>query len=271
MKPSGITTVTRWSDHLLATDDDLVAGECAVALTYNRHPHVVMMATPADLPELGVGFSLSEGLARHPDEIVAARVIEREQGVELALTVSADCLQRVEDRRRNLVGRTGCGLCGAESLEQVLDPPPPVGHTLRVTHAAIQSAVAGLVKHQPLQAATGAVHCAAWSDVDGGVVAAREDVGRHNALDKLVGWRAAAGTAAVAGFVVVSSRASYEMVYKCAMAGVELLVAVSAPTTLAIEFARHCGMTLVGFARPGRHNLYTHPERVSEGSPEDAR
>ncbi len=264
MKPTGVTDVTRWNDGQLEADEDLVAGECAVAITYNRHPHVVMMATPTNLDELGLGFSLAEGLARQAGDIRASRVIEREGGLELALTVTPDCFERVQGQRRNLSGRTGCGLCGAESLEQVMRPPSPVGDTLRVTHRALQRGVAALSAQQPLQAATGAVHCAAWCTPGGDILAAREDVGRHNALDKLLGWRAGAGDAAGMGFVVVTSRASYEMVQKCAMAGVELLVAVSAPTTLAIAFARHCNLTLAGFARPGRHNLYTGSSRIVE-------
>jgi FdhD protein len=163
-----------------------------------------------------------------------------------------------------MAGRTGCGLCGAENIEQALRYPPPVGHTLELTHAALQRAVAALDRHQPLQADTGATHGAAWCTPHGQVQLLREDVGRHNALDKLIGGLFRGGVEPSDGFALVSSRASYEMVYKAAAAGIELLVAVSAPTTLAVEFAERSGMTLVGFARPGRQNVYTFEERITD-------
>jgi len=164
-----------------------------------------------------------------------------------------------------MAGRTGCGLCGAENIEQALRCPPPVRRTLAVRHAALQRAVGGLHRHQPLQADTGATHGAAWCSPDGEVLQLREDVGRHNALDKLIGSLLRGGFDPAAGFALVSSRASYEMVYKTAAVGIELLAAVSAPTTLALEFAERCGVTLVGFARPGRHNVYTFADRMVDG------
>lgn len=252
----------RWSGGECCADHDVIAGETAVAISYNRRAHVVMMATAADLEDFALGFSLAEGIIRGADELLSVRVLERAQGLELALSVSADAQARLAGQRRNLTGRTGCGLCGAETLEQALRYPAPVGRSLEVSHTALQRALAALGGQQPLQAATGAVHCAAWCNPAGDILAAREDVGRHNALDKLIGHLAAGGHSARSGFVLVSSRASYEMVSKAAGAGIELLVAVSAPTTLAVEFALHCGMTLVGFARAGRHNVYTHPERL---------
>jgi FdhD protein len=262
MSGSGLSAVQRWSGGEYQPDQDVIAGETAVALSYNRQAHVVMMATAADLEDFALGFSLSEGIVRHAGEVLAVRVLEREQGLELAITVAEEARQRLDGQRRNLTGRTGCGLCGAETLQQAVRYPSPLGHTLQVSHAALQRALAALPGQQPLQAATGAVHCAAWCSPGGDIVAAREDVGRHNALDKLIGHLAASGQVGQQGFVLVSSRASYEMVSKTAAAGIELMMAVSAPTTLAIEFARHCGMTLVGFARIGRHNVYTHPERL---------
>ena len=161
-----------------------------------------------------------------------------------------------------MTGRTGCGLCGAERIEQALRYPEAVGNTVRVDDEALQNAVSGLEAHQPLQSVTGASHAAAWCDLSGRVISVREDVGRHNALDKLIGCLAKDGFDPKAGFVFVSSRASYEMVYKAAAVGMELIMAVSAPTTLAVEFAERSGMTLVGFARPGRHNIYSFPERI---------
>ena len=155
------------------------------------------------------------------------------------------------------------GLCGAENIEQALRYPPAVDHSFVVNHAALQQAVTSLNHHQPLQAVTGATHGAAWCAPDGEVIRLREDVGRHNALDKLIGSLSRDNFDPAGGFILVSSRASYEMVYKTAAAGVQLLMAVSAPTTLAVEFAQRSGITLVGFARPGRHNIYTFEERVS--------
>lgn len=254
----------RWTGGECAEDRDRVAAEVAVALTYNRQSHVVMMATPADLEDLGLGFSLSERIIGRPQELLAARVLPRDQGLELAMTVADEALRRVASQRRNLTGRTGCGLCGAESLEQAMRPPRPVARLMEFTHGAIQRATHGLLDPGPVQSATGAVHCAAWCDAQGQVQVVREDVGRHNALDKLIGALNRDGEPPMKGFVVVSSRASYEMVYKAAAAGAEMLVAVSAPTALAIDYAHRSGLTLVGFARPGRHNVYTFPERLND-------
>lgn len=251
-----------WDDGQSRRLDDEVAAEVPVALTYNRRSHVVMMATPTALEDFAIGFSLTEGIIRRPGDVLDMAVLERENGLELALTVNPDCFEHLQEQRRNLVGRTGCGLCGAESLEQAVRAPAAVTGRLSVTPSALQAAVSSLQAHQPLQMLTGAVHGAAWCDAGGEILAAREDVGRHNALDKLIGHLARTGFDPDAGFALVSSRASYEMVYKSAAAGIELLAAVSAPTTLAIDFAQRSGITLVGFARPGRHNVYTFENRI---------
>jgi FdhD protein len=242
-----------------------VASEVPVALTYNRRAHVVMMATPVALDDFALGFSLTEGIVGQSSDLIGVSVIERENGLELAMTVTEACYRGLEKQRRNLVGRTGCGLCGAESLETAIRHPAAVGSSFWVTAAALQSAVLSLNKFQPLQVITGAVHGAAWCNRAGEILVLREDVGRHNALDKLIGHLFRTGFDPTAGFVLVSSRASYEMVYKTAAAGIEMLVAVSAPTTLAIEFARRAGISLVGFARPGRHNVYTFERRIRQG------
>lgn len=242
--------------------EDPIAMEVPVALSYNRVSHVVMMATPADIEELAVGFSITEGLIAGCDDVLALRVIPRRGGLEAAMTVSPECFERLAAQRRNMAGRTGCGLCGAETIEQALRAPLPVPRTLSVDHVAVQRAVAALDGHQPLQADTGAAHGAAWCDADGRILALREDVGRHNALDKLIGSLFRGGFEPGSGFVLVSSRASYEMVYKTSAAGIQLLAAVSAPTALALDFARRADLTLVGFARPGRHNVYTGCGRI---------
>jgi FdhD protein len=244
--------------------EDRIAAEVPVALTYNRVSHVVMMATPSDLEDFGLGFSLTEGLIGRPADLLATRVIPRPGGLELAMTITPEWFDRLATQRRNMAGRTGCGLCGAENIEQALRYPEPLQQTVSVRHAALQRAVAGLDRHQPLQAETGATHGAAWCALDGEVLDLREDVGRHNALDKLVGGLFRRGFDPATGFALVSSRASYEMVYKAAAAGIEVLLAVSAPTTLAVEFAERCGLTLVGFARPGRHNVYSSGDRIQD-------
>jgi FdhD protein len=262
MKALATTTVLRWrADEAPREDEDLIAREVPVALTVNRRSHVVMMATPLDLEAFALGFCLTEGLLTDREELLAVRVIPREDGLELALTVTEEAAERVAGLRRNLTGRTGCGLCGAESLEQAVRRPPALSRTLNLTAEAVQAGLAALASQQPLQAAAGAVHAAAWCAPDGQIRQVKEDVGRHNALDKLIGQLALDGRRAREGFVLVSSRASYEMVLKSAFSGVEALVAVSAPTSLAIELARECGLTLVGFARPGRHNVYAGAER----------
>jgi len=255
--------VVCWEEGQLRCRDDAIAAEVPVALTYNKRSHVVMMVTPAALEDFAIGFSVTEGIIRGPADVLDMAVLEREEGLELALTVSADCFEHLLEQRRNLVGRTGCGLCGAESLEQAVRAPAAVNGRLSVTAAALQTAVQSLQTYQPLQVVTGAVHGAAWCDTAGNILAAREDVGRHNALDKLIGHLLRTEFDPGAGFMLVSSRASYEMVYKTAAAGVELLAAVSAPTTLAIDFALRSGITLVGFARPGRHNVYTFESRIT--------
>lgn len=246
----------------LQSGDDHIATEVPVALTYNRLSHVVMMATPSDLEDFALGFSLTEGLVGSPDDLLSVKVLPREGGVEVAMTITEPWFDRLSTQRRNLTGRTGCGLCGAERIEQALRYPDPVEDSFRVEHDAIQRALSTLQQHQPLQSLTGASHGAAWCNSDGQILLLREDVGRHNALDKLLGALSKQAFDPSSGFLLVSSRASYEMVYKAAVMGVQLLVAVSAPTTLAIEFAERCGLSLVGFARPGRHNIYTFEQRI---------
>ncbi len=251
-----------WTKGDRRNHDDEVALEVPVALTYNKHAHVVMMATPTALEDFAIGFSLTEGIIKRPSDVLGISIVERENGLELAMTVNEKCSSQLAGQRRNLVGRTGCGLCGAESLDQAMRAPAVVASRVSVKSSALQTAIDSLDQHQPLQVVTGAVHGAAWCSTKGEILALREDVGRHNALDKLIGKLSRTGFDPGAGFALVSSRASYEMVYKAAAAGMEVLVAVSAPTTLAIDFAQRSGVTLVGFARPGRHNVYTFEGRI---------
>lgn len=264
MTVSRQVSVLNWENGHLQRRHDEVAAEVPLALTYNKRSHVVMMVTPTALEDFAIGFSLTEGIIKQSSDILDIAIIERENGLEAALTVSEDCYAQLAGQRRNLVGRTGCGLCGAESLDQALRQPAVVSSQVSVTAAALQSAVLSLNAHQPLQVVTGAVHGAAWCDRDGVILALREDVGRHNALDKLIGFLDRTDFDPGAGFVLVSSRASYEMVYKAAAVGMEVLASVSAPTSLAIDFAHRSGISLVGFARPGRHNVYTFESRIRD-------
>ncbi len=253
--------VTRWPEWS-TSQFDAVAEEVAVAISYNGVAHVVMMMTPADLEDFAFGFSLSEGVVAHPSQVHGAEVQRHDGGIELAVTLSNERFALLREARRNLVGRTGCGLCGAESLDQAIRPVPQVVGGVRIEPAAIERALAALDARQPLQGLTGAAHGAAWCDVSGDIVCAREDVGRHNALDKLIGALARSELSRD-GFALVSSRASYEMVSKAARGGMQLLVAVSAPTTLAVQLAEQAGLTLVGFARSGRFSVYSAAWRIA--------
>ncbi len=243
------------------TLEDALAQEVPVALVYNGISHAVMMASPADLEDFALGFSLSEGILAHRHECYDLEVRQEPQGLAVHLTIASQRLAELKARRRSLAGRTGCGLCGTEALEQAIRPIPPV-QAPTLPDAAIQRALAGLAKHQILQAATGATHGAAWCDGLGRIQLVREDVGRHNALDKLIGALSRQDGLEASGFVLVSSRASYEMVHKSASVGIGALVAVSAATALAVEQAQAAGLLLVGFARPGRHLIYHCPKAV---------
>ncbi|KAA1174504.1 formate dehydrogenase accessory sulfurtransferase FdhD [Marinobacter salinexigens] len=238
---------------------DVVAEEVPVALVYNGVSHAVMMATPGDLENFALGFSLTEGILQTPDELFGLDIRSLADGIEVDMHIAGDRFANLKIQRRNLTGRTGCGLCGTDSLAQAIRGIGKVPVAVRPDDQAVQTAVDHLREHQPLQAKTGATHGAAWCSLAGDVLMVREDVGRHNALDKLIGARIAeAGMQAFSkGFVLVSSRASYEMVQKSAQVGIGCLVAVSAPTALAIREAESAGMTLIGFARPGRHVTYT--------------
>ncbi|BES69550.1 formate dehydrogenase accessory sulfurtransferase FdhD [Marinobacter nanhaiticus D15-8W] len=236
--------------------DDVVAEEIPVAMVYNGISHAVMMATPVDLEDFALGFSLSETIVRSLDEVYELELDYGPDGVTAEMTIATERLFALKEQRRNMAGRTGCGLCGTESLAHAIRKIPKVGAHPAISDQAIQAALTELKQHQPLQAQTGATHAAAWCGVDGSIIAVREDVGRHNALDKLIGHRRRTGNTFESGFALISSRASFEMVQKSATVGIGCLVAVSAPTGLAIREARKADMSLIGFARPGRHVIY---------------
>ncbi len=242
--------------------DEVVAEEVAVALVYNGIGHAVMMATPCDLEDFARGFSLTEHIVEQPSEIFDIEVEPVGRGIEVRLEIASQRLAGLQARRRSLAGRTGCGLCGVDSLGAALRPVAALTGLTPVSRSAISRAMEALPEHQLLNKQSGAVHAAGWSDKDGTLLAVREDVGRHNALDKLAGAMAKAGTAAPGGFVVVTSRCSYEMVQKAAAIGAAAIAAVSAPTSLAIETAEQAGMPLVAFVRENRLTAYALAERI---------
>jgi len=235
-----------------------VAEETPVAFTYNRLTHAVMMATPADLEDFAVGFSLSEGIVASADQIEELQVVAAPSGgVELRMWVGPELMAGLERRRRSLAGPTGCGLCGLESLEQAVRAPPLVRPGLRVTAEQVQAAIAAMPPLQALNERTRAVHAAGFWQPGRGIAALREDVGRHNALDKLSGAVARAGLDGGSGIVVMTSRVSVELIQKAAVIGAPVLVAVSAPTLLAIRMAEAAGITLLGVARRDGFEVFT--------------
>lgn len=262
-EPSGDYAVERWSASGASDAVDCVAEEVPVALVYNGISHAVMLATPQDLDDFALGFSLSEGIVGSRRDIYDIEVLARDNGIEVAIEVSSASDAALRSRRRVLAGRTGCGLCGVESLEQAVCRPAPAVQAPPLSPAALERARAELAQMQKLFSRTGAVHGAAWCRADGEVLCVREDVGRHNALDKLIGALAAAGEAFGDGFAVLTSRASYEMACKAAAVGIGAVAAFSAPTGMAVRVAAAAGMTLIGFLRDGRFTAYAHPERIA--------
>jgi len=242
-----------------------IAAEVAVALAYNGAAHAVMLASPADLEDFAVGFSLSEGIVGSLAEIAGVAVAERARGIEVEVLIPEARAAGLAGRQRHLAGRGGCGLCGVGSLAEALRPLPELPATPAFPASAVARAIAALPGMQTVNRETGALHAAAFADRTGALVAVREDVGRHNALDKLAGAVLRAGHDPAGGFVLMTSRLGVELVQKAAMCGFPLLAAISAPTSLAIEFARTCNLTLAAFARPGGFNLYSRPERVAVG------
>lgn len=248
--------------HRLETpEEDWLAEEVPVALVYNGISHVVMMATPKDLEAFALGFSLSEGIIEEPRDIFGIDVLPSCNGIEVQIELSSRRFAGLKERRRAMAGRTGCGVCGVEQLGDLFRPLMPLPFTQQFDLAKLDGALAALKQVQPVGQLTGCTHAAAWIAPEGKLLGGCEDVGRHVALDKLLGVRSGKPEWQ-AGAVLVSSRASYEMVQKAAMCGAEILFAVSAATTLAVEVAERCNLTLVGFSKPGRATVYTHPQRL---------
>ncbi|WP_444813506.1 formate dehydrogenase accessory sulfurtransferase FdhD [Variovorax gracilis] len=264
MPPEGarLAPVVRWRDGRRSEIDDWLTEEVPVALEFNGISHAVMLATPADLGDFALGFGLSEGIFASAADLYDYEVSHSPKGTTVRMEVSARSFAGLKDRRRTLAGRTGCGVCGTESLDQVLRPVPAVASSVSVHARAVARAMREMQTRQALCGATGAVHAAAWCSADGAVHIVREDVGRHNALDKLVGAMAGAAIDSGTGFIAVTSRASVEMVQKAAAVGASMLAAVSAPTLLAVHSAQAAGMSLIGLARQGNLVVYSHADCV---------
>ena len=253
---------SRWMDGAVTHSDETVAEEVPVALVYNGISHAVMLATPADVEELALGFSLSECIVGRAGEIHDLEIVEQSNGIEVHMQLSAERAHALKAHRRTLAGRTGCGLCGTESLNQLEKRAATVQSSAMLGAGALPRALSHLQAMQHLFQLTGAVHAAAWCSFDGSIEFVREDVGRHNALDKLIGALASQRKAFDGGFVLMTSRASYEIVQKAAAVGIAVVAAVSAPTGMAVRVATDSGVTLIGFVRGERHCVYSHPERV---------
>ncbi|WP_230970207.1 formate dehydrogenase accessory sulfurtransferase FdhD [Nitrogeniibacter aestuarii] len=250
----------RWTHGERIDSVECLIEEVPVALVYNGVSHAVMLASPSDLDDFALGFSLAEGILASPDELFDIEIEHGCRGIEVQMRIHGQRFAGLKARRRALAGRTGCGLCGVESLEAAERRLSPVRRGAPVGARAVVEAVEALYEHQELHRATRAAHAAAWATPSGEIVRTREDVGRHNALDKLIGALAREGIDVTSGFAVVTSRASVEMVQKAASAGIGLLAAVSAPTGMAVGQAQLANLTLIGNARHGRLTCYSHPD-----------
>lgn len=260
--------VTKFQNAVASLLQDTVAEEVPVALIYNGVSHAVMMATPLDLEDFALGFSLTEGILNAASDLYSVELISQQNGIELHCEIASECFAKLKEKRRNLVGRTGCGICGSESLEQAMrSPMQNITQKLLVSAQAITQSLRNIVPLQKLQALTGATHASAWVSANGNVLMVREDVGRHNALDKLIGALAKTTHNVSQGYVLTTSRGSYEMVQKIASVGIGMLVAISAPTALAIKIAQQYHITLIGFARNEQLVVYNGAEYIQENQP----
>jgi FdhD protein len=263
--PSPVRSVARtaWRGDVVTRGARAIPEETPVAFSYNRTTYAVMLATPADLEDFAVGFSLTECVVQKADEIEELEIVAVEQGIELRMWLASERADRVSLRQRRLAGPSGCGLCGLESLADAVRTPPHIVSPVRFDASAIHVAMAALPAAQTFNEQTRAVHAAAFWHPERGLVALREDVGRHNALDKLTGALARGGVAVAEGLLLLSSRISVEMVQKAAMLGAPVVVAVSAPTALAVRVAEDAGITLIGIARADGFEVFTHPGRIA--------
>ena len=254
--------VLRMRKGVLSETEDMVVDEQAVALVYNGISHAVMMATPADLEDFALGFSLSEGIIGHAGECYGIEAANGPAGITVEIEIASAAFMGLKERRRTLAGRTGCGLCGVDSLDQVSRPLPALAPARGFHAAGVRRALGDIGPQQALTRLTGAAHAAAWCGMDGELRIVREDVGRHNALDKVIGAMTRAKADPADGFLLITSRVSFEMAQKASLAGVSALVGMSAPTLAAVELADAAGMTLLAFARGSDFVCYTHPRAL---------
>jgi FdhD protein len=269
-----VRTVGRlaWRDNRLSEGTRAIPEETALALTYNGGTYAVMMGTPQNLEDFAVGFSLTEGIVQSSEEISSLEIVDLDDGIELRMWLAEERAARLSERRRHIAGPTGCGLCGIDSIAEAVRPTAVVGNGRGFSPGEIMTAMAGMPPLQPINVETRAVHAAAFWTPAAGIVALREDVGRHNALDKLAGALSLAKTITSEGMVLLTSRVSVEMVQKTAAIGATTMVAVSAPTALAVKIAEAAGITLVAVARSDGFEIFTHSDRIasaaiSQGTP----
>jgi len=260
-----VRTVDRlaWRDARLSDGTRAIPEETALALTYNGGTYAVMMGTPRNLEDFAIGFSLSEGIVQSPEEISSLDIVDLDDGIELRMWLAEEKAARLSDRRRHIAGPTGCGLCGIDSITEAIRPAAIVAKGRSFSPREIMTAMAGIPPLQPINIETRAVHAAAFWTPTAGIVALREDVGRHNALDKLAGALAQAKVSTNEGMVLLTSRVSVEMVQKTAAMGAAVMVAVSAPTALAVRMAEAAGITLVAIARSDGFEVFTHADRIT--------
>ena len=255
--------VEKWdADQRAALCEDDVAEEVPIALEYNGVSHAVMLASPYDLEDFALGFSLSEGILKDRSELYECEIIGGAQGIQVQMQIATERFVTLKGKRRNLTGRTGCGLCGAETLAQAVRRPDAVTGSTSFSATQIYAGMKAMQAKQRLQRYTGATHAAAWMNADGSVDLVREDIGRHNALDKLIGAMSGEKRDFMTGAALITSRASYEMVQKSATMGIGFLAAISAPTSLAIQLAEESNVTLVGFVRSNSHVVYAQSHRL---------
>jgi FdhD protein len=266
-----VRTVDRqvWRDGGLSDGTRAIPEETAIALTYNGGTYAVMMATPQDLRDFAVGFSLSEGIVQSPDEIESLDIVDLDDGIELRMWLDSSKAERMSARRRHIAGPTGCGLCGIDSIAEAVRPAAIIGQGRQFSPQQIMAAMQAVAPLQKINVETRAVHAAAFWTPARGIVALREDVGRHNALDKLAGAVAQEKIAAHEGMVLLTSRVSVEMVQKTATMGAPLMVAVSAPTALAVRMADAAGITLAAIARSDGFEIFTHAGRITSAGSEE--
>jgi FdhD protein len=269
--PHPVRTVDRqvWRDSRLSKGTRAIPEETAIALTYNGGTYAVMMATPQDLKDFAIGFSLSEGIVSSAADIESFEIMELDDGIELRMWLAQSRAERLSERRRHIAGPTGCGLCGIDSITEAVRPAAIVALGQSFSSQDIMTAMQSLPPLQTLNIETRAVHAAAFWTPARGIVALREDVGRHNALDKLAGAVSQDSISAGEGMVLLTSRVSVEMVQKTAAMGAPMMVAVSAPTALAVSMADKAGITLAAIARADGFEVFTHPDRINFGGPAD--